>query len=328
MSQREQNGIDSNRNGGGAGTQKRKSPEEIAAEITQTRSAITDDIQALGDKLSAEKLRETAKDVLHDAKQEAKNFVKETKDAAVDSLRHAKEAAVETVSETMHEVGVQARRAGGATARFVSANAVPLSLIGIGVAWLTLSARQRRGTRRDYIDYRYGPGARLADEDQPRLPSEYGQPTSSVHLGEEGARVTPDLRERAKDRLLGLEERARDIGERARDFSHDARERARDFGHDARERARDFGYDARERLHRMQDDAVEFANDNPLAVGAIAVAAGVGVGMLLPSTQPENRLLGDTRTQLVSQAREAAQRVGRTAKEAAQELKTAVTEST
>lgn len=341
MNQREphQNGIGQNGN-------KRKTPEEIEAEISQTRSVITEDINALGDKLSPDKLRESARGVLHDAKEEAKDFVRETKEAAVgslrdakdsaiDSLRSAKDTAVETVSETMHEISDQARRAGGVTARFVGDNAIPLSLIGIGVAWLTLGMRRRRAIQRDSLhesDYEYE-----------LLPYEgdYERPPSSVHLGETGgvsrrsragaarARVG-EATHRASERLGNATEHARGrIGSaaaRVADAGSELRSQAHDRAVELRERAVELGHGAQERLHRAQVGARDFAHDNPLAVGAVAIAAGVGVGLMLPTTRRENRLMGGTRARLTHEARDTVERVTSAAKDTAREVKAAITE--
>jgi ElaB/YqjD/DUF883 family membrane-anchored ribosome-binding protein len=46
---------------------------------------------------------------------------------------------------------------------------------------------------------------------------------------------------------------------------------------------------------------------NPLAVGAVAAAVGVVVGLALPETERENRLMGETRDDLVERAQEATQ---------------------
>jgi hypothetical protein len=47
-------------------------------------------------------------------------------------------------------------------------------------------------------------------------------------------------------------------------------------------------------------------NENPLVVGAVALAVGAIVGLAIPSTEYEDELLGETRENLVSKARNAA----------------------
>ena len=46
--------------------------------------------------------------------------------------------------------------------------------------------------------------------------------------------------------------------------------------------------------------------ENPLAVGAVAIAAGTAVGLVLPSTQFESEYIGETSERLVDKAQEVA----------------------
>ena len=144
-----------------------RNKEELHAQIDQTKSAIAGELRELGEKLSPEHLKEGMKDMLQEAKTEAKGAIMDAKNAVVGSLRNAKDHAIDSVSETVSEVSDRARRAGTVTADFVSANAIPLSLIGIGAGWLMLTMRRQRMLRessyygRDYgrsyeRDYEYG----------------------------------------------------------------------------------------------------------------------------------------------------------------------------
>ncbi len=47
--------------------------------------------------------------------------------------------------------------------------------------------------------------------------------------------------------------------------------------------------------------------ENPLLIGAVAVATGLAIGMAIPGTPQENRLMGETRDQLVQKAQHVAQ---------------------
>lgn len=352
-----ENGINPQQNGIGQ-NRKSKTPEEIEAEIAQTRNVISEDINALSDKLSAENLRASAKGVMHDAKQEAKEFVREAKDAAVDSLRSAKDSAVESVAEVVHELGDGARRAGTVTASFVSANAIPLGLIGLGVAWLTVSMRRRRTLEQDYRysefgapDYGYRRELRGDYEYEAYPDVLYDEPTSTTHLGEMGptqGRTRPPLR-RARQRIADIPGRAAegiaDVRDQARERLGNAahrvaeagshlQSRARERMTDMRYRASELSHDARDGLRRAQVGARDFADENPLAVGAVAIAAGIGVGLMLPATRRENELLGPTRSRLMDEgsrllgeARDTAERVRDTAKSTAQELKSSLTDS-
>jgi len=159
-----------------------KSSRELEEEIGQTRDAISQDIRALGDKVSPAHLKAEAKVALTEAKDAAVEKAVEIKDAAVDTVAgvttaaadkaveikdvvvdkaievkdvvvdkaiEVKDAAAEKVeeykeiaAETYDEVSYQARRASRATWSYTKANAVPLALIGVGTGLLIANARR------------------------------------------------------------------------------------------------------------------------------------------------------------------------------------------
>ncbi len=266
----------------------------IEGDIEQTRSAISEKLEAIGEKLSPENL-----------KQEARNMVGEAKEAAVDKLREVKADAYESVSETAREVGERARRAGEVTFDFARSNAVPLGLIGLGIGLLIA----RSGSRRPRYEAMRWP------EDEPlRGYTGYGEDLEF----ERGAR------QRAADagaRVKGAMDRTR---ERAEQLSSRAKSELEENYAQVSRRARDFGRRAQRRFERTERSAVELARDNPLAVGAGAMAAGMAVGLLLPATRPESELLGPTRDRLVGEVRGSIEGAGRTAKEAARDVQNAL----
>jgi hypothetical protein len=77
------------------------------------------------------------------------------------------------------------------------------------------------------------------------------------------------------------------------------REAASDRAADVAERARFAAYKARNRWESLLDE-------NPLALGIAALAAGALIGASLPQTEVENQYLGETRDQVLDSAREIA----------------------
>ena len=55
-----------------------------------------------------------------------------------------------------------------------------------------------------------------------------------------------------------------------------------------------------------QEQYEYYMEENPLVVGAIALAIGAAVGLAIPSTRAENQLMGRTRDNLLQQAKESA----------------------
>lgn len=286
---------------------------EIEAGIDQTRSVISSDIQELSAKLDPDRLKSQAKTAYSDAKEhlkdEARGMMSDAKHAAKTKIRDAKQAAVDRVSDRYHDVEDRMRDAGGATWSFARENAIPLGLIGLGAAWLV--AQNRSGTRRLRASEEY----ELEAEVYPSA-YEYDGPFEPEELdtrseGSDGGGLANGVRQRTERIGEGMSKGARKMKSAASRAGH----RAQDLGHRAEGKMRERAHRARDRadheLHRVRD----IANDNPLALGAVALAMGLGVGMLLPSTRKENELLGARRDRLLGDAKTKVDELGTAAKQ-------------
>ncbi|MET0411598.1 MAG: hypothetical protein ABW217_09885 [Polyangiaceae bacterium] len=269
---------------------KRANPQHIEPDISQTRSAISSDNEEPGQKLDPDRLKEQAKGALSEAK-----------DAAVQKYEEVRQAAVDTVKDTVESVGGEVRHAAHETWGFARRNAVPLAFIGIGAAWLIASSRRPSRARDPYEprgewqrDTRLASGVQRPE----------GTSRDRLSQGSSGAYDSP--------RRSGGQ--AHDLGERGGHAPHDRSARGSHALYDGSERARHFAEHGWERLRTTSQD---FARDNPLALGAVALAAGIGVALLLPSTDKEDELLGPTRERLMSEARETVREVGNAAKDVA-----------
>jgi hypothetical protein len=281
---------------------KTKDLGEIEGDIEQTRSEISKDLSAIGEKFSTENV-----------KHETRELVDEAKEAVVEKLREVKANALESMNETMHEVGASARRAGEASYGYASRNAIPLAMIGLGIGWLAMASRgrrqrseagfmghvERRGTQR--FDYEKGYAAQGRDWEEP-----------SDETREQG----------------GVRSAAEGTLERAGELSSRARRRVENGVESAGKRARELGHRARDGFVHAEHTAVEFGRENPLAIGALALAAGVGVGLLLPSTQREDELLGAARDRMVGEVTGSVEGLKRTAKGTAHDVSDAFREVT
>ena len=63
-----------------------------------------------------------------------------------------------------------------------------------------------------------------------------------------------------------------------------------------------------------------FVRDNPGAASAVALAAGFVTGLMIPETDAEHRLMGDTRDTLASQTREVVERTVADVRDTAEQL--------
>jgi len=309
---------------------------QIEADIDRTRNVITGDLRTLGERLSPEKLKEEAKEVMQEAKNVAKEALHEAKDVATSTYREVKEDALGTVSAKVDEFKDNVRSVEQEALGFVRDNAVPLALIGIGAAWL-FSSRSR--------------SARWEGDYRPRGNGRWRYPERGGHSPFDDARdgvsraagTTRELGQRAKERardwVQGAEHEAQHVGERVRHFAEQGVDEVRGAARGAQEqlgRATDRARDVAGReLRHARDFSQHTLESHPLAVAAAAAAAGVCVGLLIPETQREDELFGASRERLlgdakaaVREAKGAALDFTNTAKETARDVKGKLSGST
>lgn len=114
----------------------------------------------------------------------------------------------------------------------------------------------------------------------------------------------------AKAKASQAADSARQSAEHARDYTAERYQSAREYTSDRYRSARDYGSrrysDAREGVSTTRERANQGLQDNPLAAAGLGLLAGMAIGLLLPRTRQENRLVGGYRDDLMDQAREAA----------------------
>jgi ElaB/YqjD/DUF883 family membrane-anchored ribosome-binding protein len=325
-----------------------KSSREIESEIDQTRTAMSGDIRSLSDKLSPAALKQEAKEAMVEAKDAVVEKAIETKDVVVDKAVEVtdaiadkaielKDEAAEKLSEakdvaveTYEQVSEQAKDIGAATWRFTKANAVPLALIGVGTGLLI--ANRRRSSEPD----RLTPGLyeveveqyELADDEDLEWPTGQVPPrrVSGRNGGVSRGRGQSSGRNAAS--ASSARRAARKVGERVEDLTTQA-------GHQLDRAESKIGSGAaqsadylRQGWKRARDVSSNFADENPFAVALATLAAGVGIGLMLPKTERETRLMRPTRQKLdrlMGDAKEAATDVAQIAKDTANESMRAVT---
>jgi ElaB/YqjD/DUF883 family membrane-anchored ribosome-binding protein len=195
--------------------------------------------------------------------------------------------------EAKQRVVYSSRRAGRSLRDSARANPLPLVLVGAGLGWLVYNARQN--------------ARRYEGWNEPWSEPEYDEFATEPDYDLE-LETGPSARERVRDAQQRAGEKIAHAGERVQHL----RERAGERIHHARERAG-------ERIHHAREGAETFMNDNPLAVGAMALAIGAGIGLLLPRTPTENRMLGDKRDRLMQRGRQAVNELGEVAEHTARE---------
>jgi ElaB/YqjD/DUF883 family membrane-anchored ribosome-binding protein len=298
---------------------------QLEAQIDQTRNAISGDLRSIGERLSVENLKGEASEVMLEAKNRAVETLHEAKDVATSAFRDVKDDAMNTVSAKMDELRGNVRRVEQETFGFLRDNAVPLALIGIGASWFVSKQRERRN--------RWDGGYAPRGNGRWRYPEERDAMGDVRQGASRLVERTRDLTSRAGDQAHqwaeGAEQRVSETTDRVRDFAGREFEHARDLAHQAERRVGETASMARDYAERELRQAREFTRNatetHPLAVTAAALAAGIGVGLMLPQTRRESELLGTRRDRLVEGAKEAVQDWTHTAKETARDMKGSLT---
>jgi ElaB/YqjD/DUF883 family membrane-anchored ribosome-binding protein len=212
-------------------------PEDILAEIDRTRHEMDHTLSAIEHRLTPGQLV----------------------DQGIDYLRHS------GANEFVQNLGSQ-----------VKYNPLPVSLVGIGLAWLMAASKR-----------------------QPDHGSEYGS-SSYGRLGERAG----EMKDRLTQGAQSMREHASGTAEAAGAKFGEMRERATAATQSAKERMASMGSGARYQMERARSSADYMMREQPLALGAIGLAVGAFFAAMAPRTQKEDELMGEARDRLVDQARE------------------------
>jgi ElaB/YqjD/DUF883 family membrane-anchored ribosome-binding protein len=216
-------------------------PQQIRADMAQTRAEMSETIDAIQGKLSPHHLMQEAKDTVRDATVgKVKDMMTSATDKAADLAEDVQDGALEAVD-------------------YVKQNPLPAALIGAGVAWLLMrTSTGRTGPAYSRQRQYSGRGGRPV----------YGQ-DRNVATGDPSYRTAG-----SRNQGPGVTERIQD------------------------------GWQHYSRRAETQFD--RWIRENPLAVGAAALAVGAAVGLSAPATDTENAWLGEARDGLVERVQDVA----------------------
>ena len=212
------------------------------------------------------------------------NQVKESvRDATIGKVQRAMDTMGEKISDVTEPAREVMGRAGNAIADSVWTNPIPLAFIGLGVGMLMM-----RRFGRNSLDLNY----QLRRERRPI--------------------VTPNRETESPEKEGTVSRTVQQVKEAASDLASRTTNNLGTLSSQARESAT-----------QVSNRFGEIMRDNPLAVGAVAIAAGAAVGLVFPSTTLEKEYIGETSGILVDKAgqvaRDAVDRVQSVAEQMTQE---------
>jgi ElaB/YqjD/DUF883 family membrane-anchored ribosome-binding protein len=245
-------------------------PEEIRADIRETRERMGDNLEQLGERLNPSHLKEQVK--------------QDIRDATIGKVENMAQKASDQMDEARQTIG-EARNAITETVR---ENPIPAAMVGLGLGWLIYNARKRssmESSRSGWSSGRapfggYSGGyAGTPYETRPVA----GTSPSAESFGGSGTidRVRAQAAELAED----VEGKAGELAGRAQDM------------------AQNVATKTRRQARRAEDEFYE----NPLAVGAAALALGMAAGLTIPGTRREQELMGGARDRLAHKVRDVAE---------------------
>jgi ElaB/YqjD/DUF883 family membrane-anchored ribosome-binding protein len=245
---------------------------------------------------------------------QAGNKLSETGEKIGDAVEGAKAKIGDAASDIQAKASDLAHnvqdKAGDATAlvseriaESIKANPIPAAIAGVSVGWLLLDALMKphkhnqtytngTGTGTDY----YG-GTTYGTENR-SLTAQTGN-----KLNEAGEKIG-DVVDSAKAKIGDT---ASDLQSKASDLASTVQDKAGDATALVTTKASELTQAVQTNARKATDATQDFVTDNPLAAGAIALLVGTAIGLALPSTAQENKLMGTYRDQLADQAGQQAQ---------------------
>ena len=248
------------------GSGNRRSPEEIRAEIEQTRAELSETVNVLRERLSPGHLK--------------RQMVEKLRNSTVGRARKMMETSTERAKELGSIVAETAQR--NPVTKTILDNPIPAVLAGIGIAWL-IWRKTGKSTGRS--------------EASPDTASETeaGELCSCMGIRPEESAGT--VAGKAKQ-VVGQGR------ERAQEAVGQAREKAGQVLEQAREKAGQLGTATREKARALKERSRGLAQEKPLLLAAAALGAGVILGFTLPATERERQWLARMKDRLLSRTRE------------------------
>lgn len=259
-------------------------PEVIRARIEATRAGMSQTVDSIQHRLSPERLTRQAKESI-------------------------KEATIGKVEDMTHNATQTAKGWRKSLVRSIKDNPVPAALAGLGLTWLFMSGP-------DDDDYENGNTYR-----QYPTRNVYGQPhyTRTAHNEQGVVSGTVDhIRHQAGEITSQTSEMAGQVRDQAGEIAGQVKDQAQELSSQAQAQAHALAQQTQDQMHyyadlaqyqakRAQRGFNQMLDENPLTLGAMALAVGAAIGLSLPSTRKEDEWMGETRDHLMNQAQSQAQ---------------------
>lgn len=199
-------------------------------------------------------------------------------DRTMDAIRD-KMTPGQLLDEAMHSMGGAGQQVFSKFVDQAKENPMPLAVMGVGLAWLMTSNRNK------------------ASQAYPTEPRTWSSGDGAVR--DDGASFGDMASERmgdARDAMQGAAAKASDLMDSARARVGDTTARMSDMAAQAKDRAADV-------TNRTQQAVSDLLEREPLLVAGIGLVVGLAIGASIPSTEVEDRTLGKVRDKVVDRTK-------------------------
>jgi ElaB/YqjD/DUF883 family membrane-anchored ribosome-binding protein len=186
----------------------------------------------------------------------------------LDALEHRLTAG-QLLDQCLNFFGTTGREAGASLGRSLQENPIPLILTATGIAWMMTAPRQGSTVASDNGERRYGA------------------------VAENLSHVSAQVKSSASS--------ARDQLTRSKDAMKDAMTDSVDA---VKERVSSTASIAQAQARRVRQQFNSTLEEQPLVLGAIGLAIGAAIGLMVPSTDQEDRFMGEARDNIVERGKE------------------------
>jgi uncharacterized protein YjbJ (UPF0337 family)/ElaB/YqjD/DUF883 family membrane-anchored ribosome-binding protein len=332
-----------------------QSSSEIRADIDQTRASVGNKIDQLQARLDPNRLKEqaaeTVQEMLSDTANSMTEYVRTHKDEMVSSVVDA--ARRNPLPTALVGLGLgwlilesmAGRRDDDRGYEYARRNLAARSRTDYSPQYYDQPDYARSGypasaaygysSEAQYASSQYTPGN---GHQQGENPIAKAADAVKDKVSDAGSEIKDRVQDAGHAVKEGIENMGNAVQDRMRGAADDMRQQAGHMGYEgqrrfeqgydrAGNRIQEWRHEAGHQMHEWRDRARyegrrrgrQLANnleDNPLTYGAVALAAGAALGLLLPQTRAENRAFGATRDELMDRGQEA----WRSAKHHAQEV--------
>ncbi len=272
--------------------------DQIRANIEETRSEMTETINAIEEKLSISHISEQVK-------AEVSEYVGETIQTAKNTIY---DATIARAGNIMKYVNKEVTEFGESdTAKTLSRNPVALGLIGLGLGILFLgssSSKKKHKKHRHQEDYDVDERDYNRSFSLKNGKSSFSSAQSKV--SDAAGKVSDTVSDAAGAVSDKVSSAAGAVSETFSNAAGAVSETLGDVTKKTYKQVSKAGATAQDFAGSAQDQYEHYMEKNPLAVGAVVLALGAAAGFAFPSTRIESEYMGEARNNLLQKAEETA----------------------